>query len=145
MTYSLAGRIQTRILVFAVVGGIWTALVTPVLPTRLPPGASYRMALTVLALIIALGLLWELVYHLLQQWRWDKDWPTLFSLVAGVPEGLLLWLLLGTDSWFWHVPVTARSFWLLFVSVWLIVWAVLAGPIRVLLVRRRWRGGRLIG
>ncbi|MDQ4037001.1 MAG: hypothetical protein M3313_01285 [Actinomycetota bacterium] len=145
MTYSLAGRIQTRILVFALVGGGWTALVTPILPTRLPLGDSYRMALTVLALMIALGLLWELVYHLLQQFRWDKDWPTLFSLVAGIPEGLLLWLLLGTDSWLWHVPVTARSFWLLLVSVWLIVWAVLAGPIRVLLVRRRWRGGRLIG
>jgi len=145
MTYSLAGRIQTRILVFAVVGGIWTALVTPILPTRLPLGSSYRMALTVLALTIVLGLLWELVYHLLQQFRWDKDWPTMFSLVAGIPEGLLLWLLLDTENWFWDVPVTARSFWLLFGSVWLLVWAVLAGPIRVLLVRRRWRGGRLIG
>lgn len=145
MTYSLAGRVQTRLVLFAVIGGLWTALVTPILPTRLPLGASYGMAFTVLGLIIGLGLLWELVYHLLQQFRWDKDWPTLFSLAAGVPEGLLLWLLLGTDTWFWDVPVTARGFWLLFISTWLVIWAVLAGPIRILPVRRRWHGGRLFG
>jgi len=145
MTYSLAGRMQTRILLFAGVGGIWAALITPILPTRLPLGRSYAMAFTVLALIIAVGVLWELLYHVLQQFRWDKDWPTVFSLAAGVPEGLLLWALLGTDTWFWDVPVTARAFWLLFVSTWLVIWAVLAGPIRVLVVRRRWRGGRLFG
>lgn len=144
MAYSLAGRIQTRILLFAVIGGIWTTLVTPILPTRLALGASYQMTFSMLALIIALGLLWELAYHLLQQFRWDKDWPTIFSLAAGVPEGLLLWVLLDTDSWFWDVPVTSRSFWLLFGSLWLLVWAVLSGPIRVLLVRRRWTGGRLL-
>jgi hypothetical protein len=145
MTYSLAGRMQTRIVLFAVIGGIWTALITPILPTRLPLGRSYEMSFTVLGLIIVLGLLWELLYHLLQQYRWDKDWPTAFSLLAGVPEGTLIWLLLGTDTWFWDVPVTARGYWLLFVSIWLVVWVALSGPIRVLLVRRRWRGGKLFG
>ncbi len=145
MTYSLAGRIQTRIIIFAVVGGIWTAAVTPILPTRLPLNASYEMSFTVLGLIIVLGGLWELAYHALQQFRWDKDWPTAFSLLAGVPEGLLIWLLLSTDTWFWQVPVTARGFWLLFGSTWLVIWAVLSGPIRVLLVRRRWHGGKLFG
>jgi len=145
MTYSLSGRIQTRILLFAAIGGTWTALITPILPTRLPLDASFAMAFTVLGLLIALGVLWELAYHLLQQFRWDKDWPTLFSLLAGVPEGVLLWLLLSTDTWFWDVPVTTQGFWLWFISTWLVVWALLSGPIRVLLVRRRWRGGRLFG
>ncbi|MDQ3717353.1 MAG: hypothetical protein M3381_15285 [Actinomycetota bacterium] len=145
MTYSLAGRIQTRIVLFGVIGGIWTALVTPILPTRLPLGPSYEMSFTVLGLIIVLGVAWELAYHLLQQFRWDKDWPTMFSLLAGVPEGLVLWLLLDSGTWLWEVPVTARGFWALFISTWLLIWAVLSGPIRVLLVRRRWRGGRLFG
>jgi len=145
MTYSLAGRLQTRILIFGVLGGAWTAVITPILPTRLPLGASFRMTFSVLLLTIVLGVFWELGYHLLQQFRWDKDWPTMFSLLAGVPEGLLVWLLLETDSWFWDVPVTPRGFWLLFISLWLVVWIVLSGPIRVLLVRRRWRGGRLFG
>ncbi|MGI8723726.1 MAG: hypothetical protein ACR2JG_16070 [Geodermatophilaceae bacterium] len=145
MTYSLAGRLQTRIVLFGVIGGIWTALITPILPTRLPLGRSYEMSFTVLGLIIVLGVGWELAYHLLQQFRWDKDWPTGFSLLGGVPEGLVLWLLLDSGTWLWEVPVTARGFWTLFVSTWLLVWAVLSGPIRVLLVRRRWRGGRLFG
>jgi len=145
VTSSLAGRMQTRVLLFAVIGGIWTALVTPILPTRLPLGRSYELSFTVLALIIVLGLLWELLYHLLQQYRWDKDWPTALSLLAGVPEGTLIWLLLGTGTWLWDLPVTARGYWLLFGSVWFVVWVVLSGPIRVLLVRRRWRGGRLFG
>ncbi|MDQ3477080.1 MAG: hypothetical protein M3492_12325, partial [Actinomycetota bacterium] len=82
MTYSLAGRIQTRIVLFGVIGGIWTALVTPILPTRLPLGRSYEMSFTVLGLIIVLGVVWELAYHLLQQFSWDKDWPIGFSLLA---------------------------------------------------------------
>lgn len=145
MTYSLVGRIQTRILLFAAIGSLWTALVTPILPTRLALGPSYRMSASVLFLIIVLGVLWEVIYHLLQQFRWDKDWPTLFALASGVPEGTLLWLLLDSDAWFWEVPVTVRGFWLLFISTWVVIWIVLNGPVRVLLVRRRWRGGKLLG
>ncbi len=145
MTYSLAGRIQTRIVLFGVIGGIWTALVTPILPTRLPLGRSYEMSFTVLGLIIVLGVVWELAYHLLQQFRWDKDWPIGFSLLAGVPEGLVLWLLLDSGTWLWEVPVTVRGFWTLFISIWLLIWVVLAGPIQALIVRRRWSGGRLFG
>lgn len=145
MTYSLAGRLQTRVLVFTILGGIWIAVITPVLPTRLLLGPSYAMAFTFLGLLVGLGVLWELLYHLLQQFRWDKDWPIVFSLLAGVPEGLLLWLILGTGSWFWDVSVTPRAFWLLFVSTWLLIWAMLSGPLRVPFVRRRWRGGRLFG
>jgi len=143
MTYSLAGRIQTRILLFSMLGGIWTTVITPILPTRLPLGASYRMAFTVLGLLVVLGVLWELAWHLVQQFRWDKDWPIAFSLLAGIPEGLLLWWLLRADAWFWNVPVTPRAFLLLVASTWLVIWAVLNGPIRVLLTRWRWRGGRL--
>lgn len=145
MTYSLSGRIQTRVVLFSLIGGMWTALITAILPTRLPLGASYGMTFSVLGLIVVVGVLWELLYHLLQQFRWDKDWPAVFSFLAGVPEGLLLWLLLSTDSWIWDVPVTPRAFWLLFCSTWLVVWVVLNGPIRVLLTRWRWRGGRLFG
>lgn len=143
MTYSLAGRMQTRLLLFAVIGGLWTALITPILPTRLPLGASYAMSFTALGLLVALGLLWEMVYHLVQQFRWDKDWPTAFALLAGIPEGLLLWFIFSNDAWFWDVPVTPRAFWLWFGSTWLVVWAALQAPIRVLLVGWRWNGGRL--
>ena len=38
-------------------------------------------------IVVVLGVGWELVYHLLMQFRWEKDWPTLFGLLVGVPEG----------------------------------------------------------
>ena len=31
---------------------------------------------------------WEFLYHGLQQFRWEKDWPTLFGLSAGHPRRL---------------------------------------------------------
>lgn len=145
MTYSLAGRLQTRVLIFTVLGGVWAALITPLLPTRLMLGASYGVAYAVLGALVLVGVLWELLYHLLQQLRWDKDWPIAFSLVAALPEGVLLWLALDNGWWFWDVALTPTSFWLLFGSTWLLIWSVLSGPIRVLVPGWRWHGGRLVG
>lgn len=144
MTYTLSGRLQTRLIILGGLGAVWTALITAVLPTRLPLGASYRTTFTVLALLVALGVLWECLYHLVQQRRWDRDWPQLLTLVAGLWEGLALWALLGTDTWFWDVPVTGRAFWLQIGSTWLLYWLVLIGPVRVLLTDWRYRGGRIL-
>ena len=43
MLPTLNGRIQTRVFLLLVVGGIWTLLLTPVLPLGAPLGASYRL------------------------------------------------------------------------------------------------------
>src|SRR5260370_1396441 len=105
-------------------------------------GAKYRDAFLVLATVTVLGIGWECLYHLLMQWRWEKDWPTLFGLVTLVPEGLLVWLLLAAKA----VPgivgtVTAPAFCIQFLAVWLSVWLVAHGPVRVP-VRRRPVPGR---
>ena len=41
---------------------------------------------------------WEFVYHFLQQFRWEKDWPSLFGLVTGVNEGALVWVLASAGA-----------------------------------------------
>jgi len=66
------------------------------------------------------------------QWRWEKDWPTLFGLVTLVPEGLLILLLLQAGA----IPgiagaVPAPAFCLQFLAVWIVVWLVVNGPMRV--------------
>jgi hypothetical protein len=86
---TLNGRIQTRIFLLVVVGGIWTLLITPVLPMARSLGDAYATSYLVLLTVLVLGVGWELVYHLIQQFRWEKDWPTLFGLVTLVNEGLL--------------------------------------------------------
>jgi hypothetical protein len=144
MLPTLAGRIQTRIALLAVIGGLVTAVLCPVLPVSAPLADRYRNGFVVLAAVAVLGIGWELIYHFLMQWRWEKDWPTLFGLITLVPEGLLLWLLLSAGL----VPgiagtVPAPAFCIQFLAVWLAVWLVANGPMRVPFIRWRFRGGRL--
>jgi hypothetical protein len=90
MLLTLSGRIQTRVFVLAVVGGIVTLLITPFLPGNIPYASTY----TILVAVIVLGIVWEFVYHALQQFRWEKDWPSLFGLLTVLNEGLVVWVLL---------------------------------------------------
>jgi len=143
MTPTLFGRIQTRIFVVVVIGGLWTALVTPLLP-GIPPEMAladvYAITFRVLFLVLVCGLGWEFVYHGLQQLRWEKDWPTLFGLITGVNEGILVWLI--ASAWIDVVPGSA--FLVHFTTTWLVIWAWVNGPMRVVFIRWRFQGGRLI-
>ena len=150
MTPVLAGRLQTRLFVVATVGVLWTAILTPFLPV--PPGTgigtAYRMTFENLGLMAGLGLLWELVYHLLQQVRWDKDWPTLLGLLTIVNEAIPLWFL---DHWLHVFPGTAGlaapllpAFAIHIATTWLMMWLFVQGPVRVLHIRWRFEGGRVL-
>jgi len=144
MVPPLNGRIQTRLVLLAVIGGLVTLVIVPALPGSAPLGDKYRDGFLVLATVAVLGVFWELLYHLLMQWRWEKDWPTLFGLVTAVPEGLLIWLLLSVGA----VPgivgtVGGAAFVIQFTCIWLAVWLVANGPMRVPFIRWRFQGGRL--
>ncbi len=143
MTPTLAGRLQTRVIVVGVVGSLWTLLITLVLPGDAPLGDKYQVTFRAMALVVLLGVGWELLYHGLQQFRWEKDWPTLFGLLTGINEGIAVWVVLGailpTD-----LDVTALQFLLHFVTTWLVVWLWVNGPMRVVALRWRFRGGRLV-
>lgn len=144
MVPTVFGRIQTRLFLLAVVGGAVTALLTPLLPVDGPMSRRYQATYVVLAAVAVLGIAWELAYHLLMQWRWEKDWPTLFGLLTLVPEGLLLYALTAHRM----VPglpgrVPAGAFALDFLVVWFIVWIAANGPLRVPFVHWRFQGGRV--
>lgn len=141
MTPTLLGRLETRAFVLVVVGGIWTLLVTPVLPSEAPLGERYETTFTVLFLVTLLGLGWELVYHGLQQFRWEKDWPMLFGLLTGINEGLLVWFVVGVVR---DPGPDGASFVIHFTTTWLIAWLFVNGPMRVPFLRWRFRGGRLV-
>lgn len=145
MVPTLTGRIQTRIFLLAIVGGLITAVIVPALPGSAPLGDKYQDGFLVLLSVAVLGVLWELVYHFLMQWRWEKDWPTLFGLATAVPEGLLVWLLLRAGA----IPglagtVGGAAFAIQFIAVWLGVWLAANGPMRVPFIRWRFYGGRLL-
>ncbi|WP_043636284.1 hypothetical protein [Nonomuraea candida] len=145
MVPTLFGRIQTRLFLLALVGGVVTALVAPLLPVDAPLAVRYQATFVVLGAVAVLSLGWESLYHLLMQWRWEKDWPTLFGLVTLLPEGLLVGFLAVTGRLpGLPGPVPPESFVPHFVLVWLAVWLVANGPMRVPFIRWRFRGGRLL-
>jgi hypothetical protein len=141
----LSGRLQTRIFVIAVVGSLWTLVISPFLPPHgAPLSDRYQATFTVLALVLLLGLAWEFVYQVLQQFRWEKDWPTLFGFLTGINEGLAVWLIVEHV----HLPasphITGGAFVVHFTTVWLVTWLFVNGPMRVPFVHWRFRGGRLV-
>lgn len=134
MTPTLSGRLQTRAALMILLAVPWTLVLAPVL------GLSLGRSLLAMVLMGVLGLGWELGYHAVQQLRWDKDWPTLVALLAGVPEALLLWLLLG--------PLGLRpgggAFATLVGTTWVLMWLVQQGPLRVIAPAWRFHGSRLV-
>ncbi|HEX8303913.1 MAG TPA: hypothetical protein VF612_03475 [Jatrophihabitans sp.] len=145
MVPTLYGRIQTRVFLLALIGSIVTLAITPFLPVDGPLGDRYQATFVVLASVAVLGIGWELIYHLLMQLRWEKDWPTLFGLLTLVPEGVLVGALAvaGTLP---YLPgsVPAWAFALHFTTVWVAVWVFANGPMRAPFIRWRFRGGRLV-
>lgn len=145
MVPTLFGRIQTRLWLLAIVGGLITVLLTPVLPMRAALGDKYQTTFVVLGSVAVIGVLWEFVYHLLMQWRWEKDWPTMFGLLTAVPEGLLVGFLAVQGALpLLPGPVSPATFVVHFVVVWLGVWLIANGPMRVPFIRWRFHGGRLL-
>jgi hypothetical protein len=143
MVPTLCGRLQTRLVLLALVGGLVTAVLAPLLPVAAPVADKYGTAFVVLAAVAVLGLGWELLYQLLMQWRWEKDWPTLFGLLTLAPEGGLVWWLNRADMLPGPpAPVPPLAFAVDFLAVWLAVWATANGPVRVVCLRWRFHGGR---
>ncbi len=147
MTPTLFGRIQTRIVMLATVGVVWTALIGLVVPR--PAGAEssavYKALFTALLIIAVVGIVWELIYHGLQQYRWEKDWPTVFGLVVAIPEGLVAWWCLQNNIPWSVGDVQANTYLTMFISLWLLVWAITNGPLQIFFLRWRYRGGRFMG
>lgn len=143
MTPSLMGRLQTRLVSLLTVGVIWTLIITPFLPGVDDVGDGYEITLRVLGVVLVVGFLWEIVYQGLQQFRWEKDWPAFFGLLTGINEGIAAWIVTAAvlpD----RLHVTVAQFSIHFITTWLVVWLFLNGPVRVLTLRWRFRGGRFV-
>ena len=143
MTPTLFGRLQTRIASVVVVGSLWTLLVTPLLPGGGDLPDQYRATFAVLSVVLVAGLGWEFVYHFLQQFRWEKDWVALFGLATGVNEGIAAWALVASGLAPGGPQVAGTAFAIHFGSTWIVLWLWVNGPMRVPLLRWRFRGGRL--
>ncbi|HEY9849180.1 MAG TPA: hypothetical protein V6D28_06960 [Leptolyngbyaceae cyanobacterium] len=142
MNPTLLGRWQTRLLLFSTVG---IAITLPFALGIIGPFAS-QTYFWILAYLAIFGLGWDILYNYLQQFRWDRDWPAVYQLIAGIWEGIFFWLILtviplplpGIEKEFVDIGWFMRHYGL----VWLGIFVVSQTIMRILFPRWRFRGGQ---
>jgi hypothetical protein len=140
MTPTLRGRWQTRVLLLGTVGLVVSFIVGLALGDLLTP-------LALLGYVLLLGFGWDILYHYLQSWRWDRDWPPAFQLAGAMGEGLLIWGLVQISRVVAaNLPgvaetLTTPQFVVHYGTVWFMMFLGTQGPLRVLFPRWRYRGG----
>jgi hypothetical protein len=146
MTPTLMGRWQTRLLLLGTSGLIISALFGVIFGLIFGwTLQTFLMPLIVLGYVALFGLFWDILYQFTLSFRWDQDWPTVFQVAAGIIEGILVWLLIH----FVGLPGVDQSLLLSqfipdYACVWLSIFIISQGPLRVVLPRWRYRGGQWI-
>ncbi len=133
MTPTLFGRWQSR---FFLLGTLGVFLTLPFVALSRSVGP-----LLILALVFVLGLCWDVFYILLQRERWDQDWPAILQVVAGIFEGLIVFILLYGLGQFNGLPAPSL-FWLHYGLVWLATFVASQSFMRLYFPRWRYRGGQ---
>ncbi|PAX45711.1 hypothetical protein [Brunnivagina elsteri] len=138
MTPTLFGRWQTRLLLLATVG----LLVT--LPFVLAaPDSEKGIYFVVIGYVAIFGIIWDVFYDRIQKYRWDRDWPAVYQLFAGIWEMLFVLCgvkLIGLPAIPKELPLD--KFLLHYSAVWLAVFIASQSLMRILFVRSRFRGGQ---
>lgn len=157
MLPTLNGRLQTRIFLVAVVGSIWTVIVTPFVRLFMDGDPqldnAYKLTFTILTIVLVNGIIWELIYHGLMQFRWEKDWPTLFGYATVINEAIVAYVVAkalaidsGAPEWRSLLNgLTVTPFLVHVVSTWIVIQLFASNLLRPLFPRWRYRGGRIIG
>ncbi|AUT04124.1 hypothetical protein CLI64_29145 [Nostoc sp. CENA543] len=143
MTPTLFGRWQTRLLLLATVGVIVSL---PFVFGIVNPSATGAIYFWVLGYVAIFGLVWDIIYNFLQKFRWDRDWPAAYQLLAGIWE--LIFVGCGVKIFgFLPAPVPKElipidTFLLHYSVVWLSVFIASQSIMRILFPRSRFRGGQ---
>ena len=143
MTPTLRGRRQTRIMLMLWVGipvtfpfCVAAAMTNPL---------SFFGPYVMLSVVLLVGLVLDGRYDKQQQERWDHDWPTHLQVRAGIREGLISYVLLFGPCG--GIALLNPTFLVVFPVHYFVVWflsfLIVQGPIRVLFVSWRYRGGEL--
>lgn len=154
MTPTLLGRMQTRILLFLVIGlpitiiyAFWLAEASSV-HTRDVFGLLFDIRpIQILCLLLVVGLCLDPLYFWLQTFRWDNDWPFSFQFIFSIVEFLIVLSVIeldllpfmparsiATSSEYFYV---ALHFGFVFIPSFL----ALLGLVQLFMIRWRFKGG----
>ncbi|MEM7348191.1 MAG: hypothetical protein AAF485_28510 [Chloroflexota bacterium] len=148
MTPTLAGRWQTRLLLMSTIGVIVTLGIGFFSKNLLNP-------FVLLFYVTLFGLVWDIFYNYLQTFRWDRDWPPIFTLLTGIGEALLLWGLLQM-TFIWQLiglqtlpgvtpNVNLLPFAIHYFTIWFIAFVLALGPLKIIFLQWRFKGGQWVG
>ncbi len=147
MIPTLSGRWQTRLLLLGTVGLVITLIFGLIFDDMIIP-------LTLLGYVLLFGLVWDILYNFLQTLRWDRDWPPIFFVGTGILEAVVLWglvkasplwMLVGLNSLPGVNPaLTLGQFVAHYGTVWLVTFLIFLGPLKIFLLRWRFRGGQIV-
>ncbi|MEH2094117.1 hypothetical protein CDG77_05965 [Nostoc sp. 'Peltigera membranacea cyanobiont' 213] len=141
MTPTLFGRWQTRLLLILTVGVLVSL---PFALGLIGPGAN-SVYFWILGYVAVFGLGWDVLYNHLQKSRWDRDWPAVYQLLAGIWE--LAFVFCGVKLFgFLPIPLPKEElplavFLLHYSVVWLAVFISSQSLMRIIFLRWRFRGG----
>ncbi|MEO1620419.1 MAG: hypothetical protein AAFU53_05215 [Cyanobacteria bacterium J06632_3] len=135
MTPTLLGRWQTRLLLFMTVGVLITSLFADV---------ADKPFFQLLFWILAWGFLWDVLYTFIQKFRWDRDWPAVYQVAAGIWEAFFLLTFIYAFGLFGSYYGEFSVGWFLahYCTVWLGIFLASQVLMRLLFPRWRFRGGR---
>jgi len=137
MTPVLAGRWQTRTLAMWTIGLLMTILVSVAFNDQAP----YYF----LFYVWVIGMVADVAYDRIQTMRWEHDWTPLHHFITGVVEGGIMWMVASLVT----LPglpdsVPLDRFLIHYVVVFVFVFAMVWGGMKVLFPTWRFSGGRFI-
>ncbi|ABD54526.1 hypothetical protein [Jannaschia sp. CCS1] len=145
MIPTLAGRLQTRIFLFLFIGLPITFAFGLYMNGWQWDWPAIQIFVWFLCVVTGAGLLLDPIYIFLQSLRWDRDWPFLFQaffswvefaiVLAVARAGLLPFL---PAEAFQTLATPILHFTLVFIPSFL----ALLGPMQVLFIRWRFKGGQ---
>lgn len=147
MTPTLAGRWQSRLLLFVFIGLPVTLVYAWVQAGGDLTNLS-RVPFLFLALLLLVGLVLDPVYYWIQTYRWERDWPFVFQWVAMWAEFWIVAVLIGIGLAPFleadEVFPSEDAFWSTVLHFTLVVipsFLALLGGLQVFMVRWRFKGG----
>ncbi len=150
MTPTLAGRWQTRLLLFFMIGLPITFLVAMYNSNwQWPPAYEltiFRDPFIFLTLILILGLILDVLYIQIQRFHWDQDWPFAYQFFFSIVEFFIIFGAMdfgAFDVLFpdGRVPFTNAAWHFTFVFV--PSFLALLGGVQIFMVRWRFKGGEM--
>ena len=148
MIPTLYGRIQTRLVLFLLLGLPITALFAYGHNGWDWDWAQAQPFFLFLATVVGVGLLLDPVYIFLQSLRWDRDWPFAFQfffsfvefgiVVALMANALVPWLPMAGPK----MAIDLQTVTLHFLSVFIPSYLALLGPLSVFFIRWRFKGAQ---